>query len=69
MNITCNYVPRKPKPKFCGYSNTVWAGSNKPGRAGEVVKCHGCGKAIKLRRPPNGDRNHYVQTPRHKVAA
>jgi hypothetical protein len=51
--------------KFCMWSNTVWAGSQKPGRAREVIKCR-CGKMVKLRIPPNGDRSYYVQTPRHR---
>lgn len=53
--------------KFCRYSNDVQAGSSKWGRAGEVVKCVGCGKMVKLRRPPNGQMGWYVQVPRHKA--
>jgi hypothetical protein len=51
------------KTKFCGYSNSIWTASNKPGQAGEIIKCN-CGKMVKLRRAPNGPRS--VQIPRHK---
>lgn len=56
----------KPKTKFCRYSNDIQAGSNKWGKSGEIVKCFGCGKMVKLRRPPHGNIHWYVQVPRHK---
>jgi hypothetical protein len=51
---------------YCRYSSDVQAGSHKWGKAGEVVKCHGCGRDVKLRRPPHGAIGWYVQVPRHK---
>jgi hypothetical protein len=55
------------KTKFCGYSSAIFAGSNKPGKSGQVIKCGHCGQLVKLRRPPHGAIGWYVQIPRHKV--
>lgn len=54
----------KVKTKFCGYSYSIWTASNKPGKAGEIIKCN-CGRMVKLRGAPNGSRS--VQIPRHKT--
>lgn len=53
----------KPKAKFCGFSHSILTASNKPGKAGEIIKCN-CGRMVKLRAAPNGSRS--VQIPRHK---
>jgi hypothetical protein len=54
-------TPGVHKPAQCG-------GQLQPsslGRPGDCVACPFCGKAVKLRRPFNGNNTGWVQVPRH----
>jgi hypothetical protein len=51
---------------YCRESRAVYAGRLKPGRAGDVIRCRGCDKPVKLRILPNGAIGWYVMVPAHK---